>query len=73
MEALAAVGLAANILQFVDYVCQVMEIRKQIRRNNGVLDWQQDIERSAVLLKNQAHRIQLRKVDEGLLGKPAQV
>ena len=72
MEAITAIGLAANILQFVDYVCHVLEIGKQIRRT-GIGDWHQSIERDAALLKHQAHRIQLRKGDEESGDNPGQV
>ena len=72
MDPVTAVGVAANILQFVDYICHVLEIGKQIRRT-GMGDWHQDIETSAALLKHQAQRLQLRKDDEGAVVESDQV
>ncbi|TVY30238.1 hypothetical protein LHYA1_G000648 [Lachnellula hyalina] len=52
MEALVAVGFAANILQFVDYVSHLLNIGSQLRRQ-GISDFNSDLERSATLLKHQ--------------------
>ena len=56
MEALTAVGFAANILQFVDSVSHVLKVGNQLRRN-GMSDFNSDLERSATLLKHQVDQI----------------
>jgi hypothetical protein len=58
MEALAAVGFAANILQFVDSVSHVLKIGNQLRRN-GMSDFNSDLERSTVVLQHQVDRIRI--------------
>ncbi len=58
MEALAAVGFAANILQFVDSVSHVLKVGSQLRRN-GMSDFNSDLERSTVLLQHQVDRIRM--------------
>jgi hypothetical protein len=56
MEALVAVGFAANILQFVDYVCSVVDIGNQLRRN-GMTESNIDLERTTKTLEHQIARI----------------
>jgi hypothetical protein len=56
MEALVAVGFAANILQFVDYICHVLNVGKQLRRR-GMTDSNLDLERAAKILENQVVKI----------------
>jgi hypothetical protein len=56
MEALVAVGFAANILQFVDYVSHLLNIGSQLRRQ-GISEFNSDLERSATLLEHQVTRI----------------
>ena len=56
MEALVAVGFAANILQFVDYTCYVLKIGKQLRRK-GMSETTSDLEKSAESLQHQVDRI----------------
>jgi hypothetical protein len=56
MEALVAVGFAANILQFVDYICHVLNVGKQLRRQ-GMTDSNLDLERAAKILENQVVKI----------------
>jgi len=56
MEALAAVGFAANILQFVDGVCHVLKIGRQLRRN-GMTDSNLNLEQSVKFLEHQITRI----------------
>ena len=56
MEALVAVGFAANILQFVDSVCLVFNVGSQLRRH-GMTDFNSDLERSTKFLEHQIARI----------------
>jgi hypothetical protein len=60
MEALAAVGFAANILQFIDWIAHVLAIGSQIRRN-GVTDFNLNLERTAKELRYQISRIRPQK------------
>ena len=55
-KALAAVGFAANILQFVDSVCYVLDVGSQLRRH-GMSDFNWDLERSTKFLEHQVARI----------------
>ena len=55
-KALAAVGFAANILQFVDSVCHVLNVGRQLRRH-GMTDFNWDLERSTKFLEHQVARI----------------
>jgi len=54
--ALAAIGLAANILQFIDWVSHVCQVGSQIRRN-GMSDFNLELERTAQELEYQLQRI----------------
>lgn len=54
--ALAAIGLAANILQFIDWVSHVCEVGSQIRRN-GISDFNLSLERTVLELEHQLGRI----------------
>ena len=56
MEALVAVGFAANVLQFVDYICHTLKIGKQVW-SNGMSDTGSDLECSTTLLEHQIERI----------------
>lgn len=56
MEALAAVGFAANILQFVDYVCHVVKVGRQMRRNK-MPDCNLNLEKTAKVLEHQIAKI----------------
>jgi len=56
MEALVAVGFAANILQFVDFVCHALDLGNQLRRQ-GMSDVTLDLEQSAKFLEHQVSRI----------------
>lgn len=55
-DALAAIGLAANILQFIDWVSHVCDVGSQIRRN-GMSDFNLDLDRTSAELKHQLQRI----------------
>jgi len=68
MDPLAAVGFAANILQFVDYVSHVLKIGKQIQRH-GMVESNQDLEQTATLMEHQLARIRAQQgIDTGLDG-----
>jgi hypothetical protein len=54
--ALAALGLAANILQFIDWISHVLDIGSQIRRN-GMSDFQIGLEKTARELEHHVARI----------------
>ena len=56
MEALVAVGFAASILQFVDFVCHALDLGSQLRRQ-GMSDVTLDLEQSAKFLEHQVSRI----------------
>jgi hypothetical protein len=56
--ALAAIGLAANILQFIDWVSHICEVGSQIRRN-GITDFNLSLERTVEELEHQLGRIHL--------------
>ena len=58
MEALVAVGFAANILNFVDFICHALKIGNQIRRN-GMSDSNADLEKSITLLEHQMNKIRM--------------
>jgi hypothetical protein len=66
--ALAALGLAANILQFIDWVSHVLDIGSQIRRN-GMSDFQIGLEKTAKELRHHVARI---KTPPGLAACPSQ-
>lgn len=51
-----AVGFAANILQFVDYICHVLNVGKQLRRH-GTTNSNLNLERAARVLENQVVKI----------------
>ncbi|KAH9217801.1 hypothetical protein DL95DRAFT_92377 [Leptodontidium sp. 2 PMI_412] len=55
-SALATIGLAANILQFIDWVSHVCDVGSQIRRN-GMSDFNLDLDRTSAELKHQLQRI----------------
>jgi len=66
MDPLAALSFAANIAQFVDYVCHVLKVGKQIRRH-GMAESTEELEQTAKLLEHQVARITaLQGVDTGL-------
>lgn len=56
MEALVAIGYAANILQFVDSICHVLKVGRQLRRR-GMADSTLDLERAARFLENQVVKL----------------
>ena len=56
MEGLAAISLAANILQFIDWTCHLLEIGSQVRRH-GISDFHMDLDRTAKELEYQIQRI----------------
>lgn len=56
---LSAIGFAANILQFIDYVSHILKIGKQIKRT-GMSDFKFTIQESAKFLTDQANRIRPR-------------
>lgn len=58
MDALAALGFAANIFQFVESVSHVLQIGNQLRRN-GMSDGHTELERSASILQHQVDRIRI--------------
>lgn len=53
---LAAISLAANILQFIDWVSHVCQVGSQIRRN-GISDFNLDLERTVDGLEHHLQRI----------------
>lgn len=66
VDALAAIGFAANILQFVDYICHVLKVGRQLRRQ-GMVESNQDLEQTARLLEHQVARIRSQQgVETGL-------
>jgi len=56
MDPFTGIGLVANILQFVDYVCHVLKIGRQIRRD-GLVESNQELEQTAKVLEHQVARI----------------
>ncbi len=54
--ALAAISLAANILQFIDWVSHVCQVGSQIRRN-GISDFNLDLETTVGGLEHHLQRI----------------
>jgi len=56
MDALVAVGFAANILQFVDGTCYILKIGRQLRRN-GMTDSNLSLEQSIRFFEHQVARI----------------
>ncbi|KAK0514638.1 hypothetical protein JMJ35_003255 [Cladonia borealis] len=68
MEGLAAIGLAANILQFIDWTCHILDIGSQIRRQ-GISDLHMDLDRTAKELEYQIQRIRPQTGLYGCLSK----
>ena len=72
MEGLAAIGLAANILQFIDWTCHILNIGSQIRRH-GISDFHMDLDRTAKELDYQIQRIRPQTGLHGCLSKSDEV
>ncbi|KAJ4319345.1 hypothetical protein N0V84_006430 [Fusarium piperis] len=59
MDPFAAIGFAANLLQFIDYLSYILKVGKQIRRNR-MPEFQSDIQTSLKILQDQVSRLRLR-------------
>lgn len=68
MEALAAVGLAGNIVQFIDFSCQLFDRTQAIcRSKNGASQGMQDLETITESLQNLSDGLQ-KSLDRGNRG-----